>query len=1029
MLNRIRTSLTLKCLHTCWLDARRGLYMCFVTMSLNLFGRVVVSMCGLAVLVGAVRDALHVGEEIRLISSAGSRLLVRGHGCQGNFLCVAAEITSDPMSLKFKAFQWALERIDGGQGLMHGDHVRIRSLWDEASYLEVRGDGCQGDAYCISTSLTRCTDVTSCVWVIERVDGSGALHDDDQIRIRSLFREGSYLVLRGTGCQFCTHCVVASRAASPELVPNTWRIEVASRADEAIPRQRTDAEAVSAGSVIPPLAGAAQRDVKFGDVATAAHHTDEQASDAGDVAVFTEPPWARLLGLGPAATQRLQRELNGGASMGALLASILGERAKLLGGTDATTSALLIGCGAATANCSFAEVFAGAAPLGTLLVDDAEQGSESGEMGARAEWHLAARCADARQDYCAAAEDLQRYWSRIPPGGIFAIQGGARAFGMLRCANGSVVAGGAVAAIEDFARGRKGIAGLEPGSPWARQPSAAHLVQLAARAVDDSERAPWWLLVKAHDDKSRGAVIPRLGPTAPRVDGRCHEAAVALSGLGSWNISSGPGACVRRCLLTQHFLDNEEYWSWLKNQCFGRTPVDERVFREQTVKQAEKLKHKPPSRKIPRIIHQVYGFKCTDWETGLWKESCVDEPTLNSAVQREAMQLCLGDAVPWGEAGHDTEAEFSLGLLRVALAACCGSEGGARQRKTSRETVSLWREAKIDFELDCAKIPLECCGEVADAVEEGRRGPGVLRQDYWRWSSSWRRLHLAWRYVLWGPMEVKQLIKEHYSWLFPTVDGYGSWIKRNDVAVWVILHHFGGVYANMDVEALRPLDPLLEGAALPARWSEAAWLHAQAKPPHEVRWTHYDTSTRVLLNEDAVETFSGGAAEGFRRLDVHLLGSVPMHPLFSSVLENLEPRKDLHVLQATGNALLTDLYYEGFSNMVGIKVLPKEVFTPFRWSNRTARRLCFSHNCSEHFPDAYGIHHHSNSWFPDRIDAFDNASSTLRSAAWSNSECWSGPFTPRVCCDPRFGPRGNADCWTGQFNYDRCCAAQASRSS
>ena len=48
----------------------------------------------------------------------------------------------------------------------------------------------------------------------------------------------------------------------------------------------------------------------------------------------------------------------------------------------------------------------------------------------------------------------------------------------------------------------------------------------------------------------------------------------------------------------------------------------------------------------------------------------------------------------------------------------------------------------------------------------------------------------------------------------------------------------------------------------------------QAFTPH--RWTYYDASIRVLLNEDAVDP---GAPTGGHRLDIHVIGIVPYHPL------------------------------------------------------------------------------------------------------------------------------------------------------
>merc|ERR1712146_713731 len=125
------------------------------------------------------------------------------------------------------------------------------------------------------------------------------------------------------------------------------------------------------------------------------------------------------------------------------------------------------------------------------------------------------------------------------------------------------------------------------------------------------------------------------------------------------------------------------------------------------------------------------------------------------------------------------------------------------------------------------------------------------------------------------------------------------------------------------------------------------------------------------------------------------------------MLQSLPNTHDQHVLMATGNGLFSLLFYDRYNSFVGVRVMPNTAFTPFRWSNRTMRRLCFHKPCSEYFPEAYGIHHHSNSWFPDTKHQLQDAhfDGSAFQPADGKLECWNGDVTFEACCDVlRWGP-------------------------
>ena len=63
--------------------------------------------------------------------------------------------------------------------------------------------------------------------------------------------------------------------------------------------------------------------------------------------------------------------------------------------------------------------------------------------------------------------------------------------------------------------------------------------------------------------------------------------------------------------------------------------------------------------------------------------------------------------------------------------------------------------------------------------------------------------------MLWTDASSRDFIAEHYSWFLDTFDNYTYPIQRADAIRYFVLYHFGGVYIDLDIGCLRPVDPLL----------------------------------------------------------------------------------------------------------------------------------------------------------------------------------------------------------------------------
>ncbi|XP_053408031.1 uncharacterized protein LOC128559700 [Mercenaria mercenaria] len=63
-----------------------------------------------------------------------------------------------------------------------------------------------------------------------------------------------------------------------------------------------------------------------------------------------------------------------------------------------------------------------------------------------------------------------------------------------------------------------------------------------------------------------------------------------------------------------------------------------------------------------------------------------------------------------------------------------------------------------------------------------------------------------WKYYFWTDISARQLIATRHPTLLPTWDNYPLVIKKADALRYVLLYEFGGVYADLDMKCMRPLD-------------------------------------------------------------------------------------------------------------------------------------------------------------------------------------------------------------------------------
>lgn len=170
-------------------------------------------------------------------------------------------------------------------------------------------------------------------------------------------------------------------------------------------------------------------------------------------------------------------------------------------------------------------------------------------------------------------------------------------------------------------------------------------------------------------------------------------------------------------------------------------------------------------------------------------------------------------------------------------------------------------------------------------------------------------LHPDYEYKLWTDKKSREFIAAEYPWFLETFDGYPYPIQRADAIRYFVLHHFGGIYIDLDDGCNRSLDPLL---AYPA-------------------WVRRTLPTGI--SNDA-------------------MGAIPRHPFFLKAIDSLTdynrrwPLPYITVMASTGPLFLS-IIWRHYNNAEPLDHDRVRILFPDEYNNH---------------PWSFFTHHLGNSW-------------------------------------------------------------------
>ncbi|CAG2224991.1 CSG1 [Mytilus edulis] len=217
------------------------------------------------------------------------------------------------------------------------------------------------------------------------------------------------------------------------------------------------------------------------------------------------------------------------------------------------------------------------------------------------------------------------------------------------------------------------------------------------------------------------------------------------------------------------------------------------------------------------------------------------------------------------------------------------------------------RETDLRKRDDISQIPRHIHQIYFDINKDGQ----AHLQKYQFAQQTWAKLCPDFKYTLWNQSMVDDLIKKYYPGIFKLYSNLPAWISKINVGKFTIIHHYGGIYADNDIECLQNVKSLLQN----------------------------------VYNQNQQAVFKSG--DNFDRFAIDFFAATANHPLLEHVIAGLPYAKRKYLLPYLNNMLTTgtayfNIRFKSFENKCAVSALP--------------------------YNNEYIVHHRASSWHSWDVD-------------------------------------------------------------
>lgn len=193
------------------------------------------------------------------------------------------------------------------------------------------------------------------------------------------------------------------------------------------------------------------------------------------------------------------------------------------------------------------------------------------------------------------------------------------------------------------------------------------------------------------------------------------------------------------------------------------------------------------------------------------------------------------------------------------------------------------------------------------------QGQDLIPTKYQSNLESIKQYHVKWNITIWDKHSIIDFIKKNYPNHVHVYEQYPEMIQKIDVAKYFILHYYGGVYIDLDINCIKPLDDIV------------------------------DNNSFVLseMNLSTVQRYLMKSASNQKvYINNHFIACEPNHKFWITLFSKLDENKSkgkhlshgLYIAQSTGPLFISKMLGEYDSS--DIKIYPSEYFDPINCFTR-----------------------------------------------------------------------------------------------
>lgn len=255
----------------------------------------------------------------------------------------------------------------------------------------------------------------------------------------------------------------------------------------------------------------------------------------------------------------------------------------------------------------------------------------------------------------------------------------------------------------------------------------------------------------------------------------------------------------------------------------------------------------------------------------------------------------------------------------------------------------------------------EISGSIPKRIFQTWKSKTDLPSNYAYWRNTFLDKNPFYHFDLWDDADNRAFIARHFKWFLRIYDDYPAEIYRADMVRYFYLYMFGGLYADLDTQCLKPLDAVLarRGVILGRMGANPHFDHSvpnaiMASSPREGFWLYVIGKAMVAAQTPERPEEATGPVLLKGALDAYRKG----HPPPSGVVD-----------------LLTRMLPPDLSPKPGpttIYILPSEEWYPVAWSDKQssdirsrmlAGELLSMADAEELFPNSSLVTFWTYSWF------------------------------------------------------------------